>query len=81
MFHVRQQIPVAIRIDKGPVIRDQGLRHLEAMRAIVPGGGLTASLLNDLATGQRVVIQVGHERGNIRVNGSAAAIKDFRQRI
>ena len=81
MFHVGQQIPVAIRIDKGPVIRDQGLWHLEAMMAIVSGGGLTASLLNDLATGQRVVIQGRHERGNIRVNRSAAAIKDVRQRI
>ena len=81
MFHVEQQIPVAIRIDKGPVIRDQGLWSPEIMTAIIPGGGLTSSLLNDMATGQRVVIQVGQERGNIRLQGSAAAIKDFRERV
>ena len=81
MFHFGDQIPVAIRIDKGAVIRRDGRWYSEGMEAIIPGGGLTAPLMDELAKGQRAVIQVGEERGNIRLQGSAAAIEDFRERV
>ena len=80
MFHLGDQIPVAIRIDKGTVTRRDGHWFSEGMTAIIRDRGLATSLMDELAKGQRVVIQVGQERGNIRLQGSAAAIKDFRER-
>ena len=80
MFHLDADIPVAIRIDKGEVIRRAGGWFPENSIALISDYTLALSLLNDLAKGQRVVIQVGTERGNITLRGSAAAIKDFRRR-
>ena len=81
MFHLDPTIPVAIRIDKGP------LRELEAhwivegsKAALVDRPSLALTLLEELAQGQRVVIRVGKETGNIRLNGSAKAIQDFKRR-
>ncbi len=82
MFYTESHIPVAIRIDKGLVIRKMGQWDFNNMRATVPLlQDQLQDLLNDLAQGQRVIIRVGTERGNIILQGSAAAIKDFRKRV
>ena len=81
MFHLDPTIPIAIRIDKGP------LRELDAhwiaegsKAALVDHSSLALTLLEELAQGQRVVIKVGRETGSIRLNGSAKAIQDFKRR-
>ena len=45
------------------------------------GRRLAISLLDQLAAGSRVAIRVGNERGHIILDGSAAAIDNFRARI
>lgn len=81
MFHMDDYIRVAIRIDKGTIIRKNAKWFGKGMTAIIREQGLASSLMAELAQGQRVVIQVGEERGNIRLQGSAAAIEDFRERL
>ena len=81
VLHFDQNIYVAIRVDKGPVIERTGLWLSGANTAFIQDHGLAASLMDDLAQGQRVVVQVGLERGNIRLEGAADAIADFRKRI
>ena len=80
--HMEERIPVAIRVDKGPLIkRDAGWNSADAQTAyILDDEQLARQLLHDLAHGQRVAIQVGDERGNVRLNGSGKAVADFRQR-
>ena len=81
MFYLDPTIPVAIRVDKGP------LRELDA-NWIIEGGkaalvnhpSLALTLLEELAQGQRVVIKVGKETGNVRLNGSFKAVQDFKRR-
>ena len=81
MFQLDPTIPVAIRIDKGP------LRELEAhwiaegsKAALVDRPSLALTLLEELARGQRLVIKVGKETGNVRLNGSFKAVQDFKRR-
>ena len=80
MLHFDKYIPVAIRIDKGTVIRKSGWWSSDHMFALIDDTVLARSLMDDMAKGQRAVIMVGSERGNIRLRGSAAAIADFRGR-
>ena len=79
-FHVEGFIPVAIRIDKGSLIRRSAYWDSSNSTAYILDGQLARQLLHDLARGNRVAIQVGDERGHIRLNGSQRAIADFRQR-
>ena len=81
MLHLDDRMPVAIRIDKGKVVRGQWEWFSENMVAILRNHDLATSLMDELAAGHRVVIQVGEERGNVILDGSAAAVKDFRSRI
>jgi len=81
MFHLDHTIPVAIRIDKGP------LRELEAhwvaeghKAVLIDRPSLALTLLEELAQGQRAIIKVGKESGNVRLNGSSKAIQDFKRR-
>ena len=81
MFYLDPTIPVAIRVDKGP------LRELDAnwiiegsKAALVNHPSLALTLLEELAHGQRVVIKVGKETGNVRLNGSFKAVQDFKRR-
>ena len=80
--HMELSIPVAIRIDKGPIIERDALWNPEAAEfAVILDEQLARQLLHDLAHGQRVAIQVGDERGHIQLDGSQRAIADFRQRV
>ena len=79
--HMEWNIPIAIRIDKGPLIkRDAGWIPEGAENAYLFDEQLARQLLHDLAHGQRVAIQVGDERGHIQLDGSQRAVADFRQR-
>ncbi len=95
-LHFGQTIPIAIRVDKGPVIVRKARWSSDSMMGVVIGDGrvrssprdelaaermLAISLLDQLAAGSRVAIRVGKERGHIILDGSAAAIDDFRARI
>ena len=80
-FHPAATISIALRVDKGPVIRRDALWNSQSARfAILDEPALTRPLLHHLAHGQRLVIEVGDERGIIRLDGSRLAIEDFRQR-
>lgn len=80
-FHLDQTVSVLIRIDKGELIRRAAQWDSKsATRAYIQDNNLARRLLHDLARGQRVVIRVGDESGNIRLNGSRRAIDDFRAR-
>ena len=81
MFHLQSHIDVAWRIDKGDV------RTGNWLWSEAGGGGAVArdrsvfqSLLDELPAGKRIVIKVGSQKGIIPLDGSAAAIKDFRSR-
>ena len=78
-FHMEERIPVAIRVDKGNLIKRDA--DWSTGSAFIFDEQLARQLLHDLARGQRVAIQVGDERGNVRLNGSGKAVADFRQRI
>ena len=63
-FHFDETIPVAIRVDKGPLIRRSAMWISEGARfAFIHDEQLARSLLHDLARGQRVAIRVGNESG------------------
>ncbi len=83
MFHTDERIPIAIRVDKGPVIRRSAHSHSKrgGKGVSILDSNLALSLLNELTKGHRIVIQVGPKRGNIQLQGSAAAVGDFRQRL
>ena len=75
MFHFDDKISVAFRIDKGELRRGQwkwGHMHAATIDEEIGMG-----LLNELPGGRRIAIQVGEESGNVVLDGSAAAVKDF----
>lgn len=73
-------VDIRLRIDKGPVIA-RTATWVGGQYARIPDPILAVSLLDDLAQGYRAVVQVGNERGNIILKGSAAAVQDLRQRL
>jgi len=79
-FHVEDYISVAIRIDKGPLIKRSAYWNSHNSQAAISDDQLARQFLYDLARGQRVAIQVGDERGHIQLDGSQRTIADFRQR-
>lgn len=80
-FHLDDAVPVMIRIDKDGIIRHTARWNRQSpTQAYIEDDALARQLLHDLARGQRVIIKVGDEGGNIRLNGSRRAIQDFRQR-
>ena len=79
-FHLDTHIQVIIRIDKDGLIRRTAYWDSSTANAVISDEPLARQLLHDLARGQRVAIQVGDERGHIRLDGSQRAIADFRQR-
>ena len=72
--------PVTIRIDHGQVIRKVGRGDSDTMAAHLLGRDFVTALLDELARGETVAIEVGKTRGTIRLDGAAAAIADFRAR-
>ncbi len=81
MFHLDNRISVALRVDTGQVIKRFAYWDKEGYAGIIEDHALARRLMEDLAKGQRAVIQVGAERGNIKLRGSNAALKDFRHRV
>ncbi len=73
------RVPVAIRIDEGPLIR-RDASWVPPKVAVIDDEQLAHSFLHDLAHGQHVAVQVGDEYGRIRLAGARRAIEDFRQR-
>ena len=70
-FHMDSHIRVAIRIDKDGLIR-RTARWDQAQYAFIQDTALALQLLEQLAKGQRVAIEVGQERGHVRLNGIRA---------
>ena len=81
MFHLGETIPVAFRIDKGGLRRGQWHWGSNMMYAGTRDEKIGTALLNELPSGRRIAIQVGEESGNVILDGSAAAVKDFRYRV
>jgi len=79
-FHLDDQVPVMIRIDKGEVIRRSAHWHRKSNRAFIQDADLARHLLHDLSHGQRAILKVGDEGGNVQLDGAAQAIADFRHR-
>ena len=48
------------------------------MYAVTRDEEIGTALLNELPSGRRIAIQVGEESGNVILDGSAAAVKNFR---
>ena len=81
MFHLDAQIAVAFRIDKGEIREGKWVWVSGANRAVTMDEEVAIALLNELPTGRRIAVKVGDEGGNVILDGSAAAVKDFRSRI
>ncbi|MCY4386809.1 MAG: hypothetical protein OXC18_06855 [Desulfurellaceae bacterium] len=80
-FHLEDQVPVIIRVDKGPVIRRSAdWDRQNPRRAFIQDDHLARRLLDNLANGQRAILKVGDEGGNIQLDGSQRAVADFRHR-
>ena len=79
-LHFDNQISVMIRADQGELIRRSAQWNSKNTTAYIQDNDLARRLLHELARGQKAVIQVGNEGGNVRLNGSRQAIQDFRQR-
>ena len=73
-------VPIAIRIDKGPIIKRIG-EWVGDDFAIIPDSELAYSLLKALASAQRVALKVGDASGLIVLRDSRRGVADFRQRI
>lgn len=74
---------VVIRVDKGRLIK-RSWSTFELNNSYYAFSGdqaLIFSLLEEIAMGNRIVIQVGNKDGSILLNGSVAAISEFKRRI
>ena len=80
MFYFESHIVVAWRIDKGDV-RTGNWSWSDAGGAFTREHSVFDALLDELPAGKRIVIKVGSEKAIISLDGSAAAVKDFRTRI
>ena len=77
----KERIPVAIRIDEGPLIERAGSWMPEYSESVtITDRQFTYSLLRDLAQGTRLAVQVGTVRYRIRLNGAREAVADFLRR-
>ena len=80
LFYSEPLIPVAFRIDKREVIRELWLWPGEGY-ALTLDRSVFDTLLDELPTAKRIVIEIGNEQAIIPLRGSATAVKDFRSRI
>jgi len=76
-----RRIPVALRIDKRPPVSRTAYWLGANSTAVIPDPDLARSLLDELATGRRIIIRVGTIQNHFDLHGSAAAIADFRSRL
>ena len=76
-------VDVIIRVDKGRLIKRSWSTYElnSSYYAFSTDQALISSLLEEIAMGNRIVIQVGDKGGSIVLNGSAAAISDYESRI
>lgn len=81
-FHLSDEpIPVAVRVDKGPPIIRQAKWSGPADAYIHDfDPQLADNLLDQIAAGQKLFIEVGTQSGVIDLTGSARAVQDFRRR-
>ena len=79
VLHYAEDIPVIIRVDKGPLLQRKASWN-EGGRVRIDDTDLALRLLHTLAHGQRAVIKIGEEGGVIQLTGSQRAIEDFRRR-
>ena len=76
---IEDKVDIAIRVDKGKLRK--GSWYQSGGQAINSDAALANSLLAEVARGKRVVIKVGDEGGNVLLDGSAAAVADFKKRV
>ena len=70
---------IAYRVDKEKLIKGEWpFADYKASRA---DNDLATALLDDLAKGKRIAVQVGDERGNVILDGAAEAVGDFKSRV
>ena len=70
---------IAYRVDKEKLIEGEWpFADYKASRA---DNDLATALLDDLAKGKRIAVQVGDERGNVILDGAAEAVGDFKSRV
>ena len=81
MFILDELVPVAYRIDKGKLTMGKWRWVSKLTGARKTDKKLALALLDELAQGKRIAIQVADERGNVILDGAAAAVKDFRERL
>ena len=81
MLIIDELVPIAYRVDKGKLTRDSWQWDGKLRVAKKAGSDLGQALLEELAKGKRIAIQVADERGNIILDGAAEAVKDFRERL
>ena len=79
-FHIDDTIPVAIRIDKGKVLKGNWIWQNSKM-AWSLDESIIKPLLSGFARGKRMILKVGDERGDIVLTGSTEAVADFKTRI
>ena len=74
-------VAVAILIDKRPVLNRSATWGASSDMALLNGPDLFRSLLKDVAKGYKATIQIGDMvGGTVELGGSAAAIRDLRER-
>ena len=78
--HLDDHISVSIRVDKETPLHSSAEWDGKSGDAYIHDDQLARWLLDGLARGQRVAIQVGDKSGKVWMDSSSKAIADFRQR-
>lgn len=78
-FIFEDKVDVAIRVDQGKLRK--GTWYYSSEMAGTDDKTLIRELLDEIAKGNRVVIKVGKEGGNVSLKGSAAAVADYKARV
>ena len=82
MLIFEETIPIVLRIDKGKTIKGNWVWNDQSdpMSAVSENSGLAQDVLSQIATGSKVLIMVGEEKGSIELSDAAKAVADFRSR-
>ena len=83
MLILDETIPIVLRIDRGEVIKGNWIWNgqSDAMAAVYENSVLAENILSQIATGSKVLIMVGDEKGAVDLSDVARAVADFRSRI
>lgn len=74
-------VDILIRVDKGNLRKERWRWSPNGSEAYSYDAELFSALLTEIASGKRWVFKVGHQGGNIRLNGCKLAVDDFKVRI